>query len=115
MRAVVLNEPYLPGRHAERDQVLAEEPDAHRWAVGLRQFGGDQRGDPVFADQIPHRRSTPDVTEELVVFSREHVCLLRASVTPPLSSSSKRISSRSRASRLESGSSSSNSSGFDTS
>src|SRR5262245_4231660 len=54
MRTVVLDEPHAARRYPEGDEVLAEEPDADRHAVDLWQLGGDQGGNPVFADEIAH-------------------------------------------------------------
>src|SRR5262249_57703033 len=68
MGTVVLDEPDPAGRQTERDQVLAEEPHAHRRAVGLRQLGGDQRGNPELADQVPPPPSAPAATHHLLPF-----------------------------------------------
>src|SRR5439155_9483974 len=72
VRAVVLDEPDLAGRHPEGDEVLAEEPDADGRAVPLRELARHEGGDPVLAQQIARGRASPDPAEQLVVLSGKH-------------------------------------------
>jgi hypothetical protein len=63
VRAVVLDEADLAGGDAEGDQVLAQQADTHRRAIRLGQLTGEQDGDPVLPDEVPHRRAGSDATE----------------------------------------------------
>src|SRR5436309_5008169 len=69
---MVLDEAEPAGGGAEGDQVLAEQPDADRRAVGLRHLARKECRDPVLPDQGADRRVGADATEELVVFLADH-------------------------------------------
>ena len=51
---------------AERHQVLAEQADACRRAVGLGDLAREQRGDPVHAHCVAHGCALPDPGDEFV-------------------------------------------------
>ena len=72
VRASLVDEAHAPLAVAERDKVLAEEPNAHGPAVVVRQVGGEQAGVPVAAQHAPHRRAGPGSADEFVVFLCEH-------------------------------------------
>ena len=72
MRAVVLDQPDPTRRDAERDEVLAEQTHAHRRAVGLGELGGEQRGNPVLADEVARGCPGSDAAEEVVLGGGEH-------------------------------------------
>ena len=71
MRAAMLHDADAAVGVAEGDQLLAEQQEPHRLAVGLqlrRQAGGN----PVFAHQVAHRRARADAREHLVGGGCEH-------------------------------------------
>ena len=72
MRAELLQEPDPSGAVAERDQRLAEQPDADRRAVRLGDLARQQRGQPVAPHQPAERRPLPHPGDELVVFPGQH-------------------------------------------
>ena len=53
---------------AKRQQALAEQLDAHRRTIILRQFGCQQGGQPIGAKQFAHGRASACAGEEDVVF-----------------------------------------------
>ena len=67
MRAEFVEETDAALRVAERDEVFAEELDADGRTVGLGQFPREQRGHPVSAHGVAHRRAGTDAGQELVV------------------------------------------------
>ena len=69
MGAELVEQPHAAARVAERDEVLAEETDAHGGAIGLRQLPREQRGHPVAAHRGAHRRPGSDAGEKLVVLA----------------------------------------------
>ncbi len=72
MRAVFVEETDAPFGVAERHQLLAQQLDAHRRAVGLGQLLREQRGNPVPAHGLAHRRAGADAGDELVLFACQH-------------------------------------------
>ena len=74
VRAGVLHQADRAGRRAEGDQVLAQQLDAQRRAVGRRQLVRADRRHPVLAHQVAHGRAGADATEGFVVLFTEHVC-----------------------------------------
>src|SRR5262249_56625886 len=72
VRAVLADQPDATLRVAKRDEVLAEQADLLRRAVGRRQLRRRQKGQPVLAEQLAHRCAVAHAAQELVVFSREH-------------------------------------------
>ena len=52
----------------KRDEVLAQQPHAHRSAVRSRQLTRQQRRQPVAPQQLPSGRPRPDLRNERVVF-----------------------------------------------
>ena len=69
---------------AERDEVLAEQPDAHRRAVGLGDLRRQAGGDPIPPHRIAHRRPGPDAGDQFVFLRWQHrdFLLARASGMP---------------------------------
>jgi hypothetical protein len=57
---------------AEGEQLLAHDHDLFRRAVGVRQFFGQQHGDPEAAEQFAHAGAGTALGEEFVVFCAEH-------------------------------------------
>ena len=72
MRAVVRDQPELAGRDAKGDQVLTQQSQPHRRAVGLRQLARHERGQPVLAHELAHGRPWTDPAQQFVVFRRQH-------------------------------------------
>ena len=69
MRAIRVDQTDSSLRVAESDQVLAEQPHAHRRAVFLGQFGGQRRRLPIAAEQLASRRAGTHPDEALLIFS----------------------------------------------
>ena len=82
VRAVLVEEPDAAARVAEGDQLLAEQLDAHRRAVGPGQLPREERGDPVAPQRLAHRGAAADARHSLVVFACHHRVVLPA-VTGP--------------------------------
>ena len=76
MRAEFLDQADAALGVAERDEVLAEQADAHRRAVGLGDLARKQRGDPVAAHRVAHRRARADAGDEFVLLARQHGAFL---------------------------------------
>ena len=72
MRAARFHQPDAVLAVAERDQVLAEQPDAHRRAVGDRHLPRDQRRDPEPAEQRSHWRARTGAGQRLVLVPGQH-------------------------------------------
>jgi len=72
VRAVLLHQPDPPGGVAERDQVLAQQPDPGRRAARVGDLGGQAGRRPVPAQQLAHQRPGPDPGQDLVVFRLKH-------------------------------------------
>ena len=68
VRAVRLQDADLATGVAKRDQVLAEQTQAHRRTIRLGQFLWQHRGQPEAAKQLAHGRSRTDTTREFIVF-----------------------------------------------
>ena len=66
MRAELLDQADAALGVAERHEVLAEQADAGGRAVGLGDLAREQRGDPVHAHRIAHRRALADPGDEFV-------------------------------------------------
>ncbi len=60
---------------AEGDQIFAEQPNAHRRAVRLRDFLRHARGKPMLTHQRAHRRIAFDAAQQVVV--RGSACIFR--------------------------------------
>ena len=54
---------------AEGDEVLAEQANAGRGAVGLGDFAGEQGGDPVAAQGVSHGGARTDPGDEFVLLA----------------------------------------------
>ena len=66
MRAELLDQADAALGVAERQQVLAEQADARRRAVGFGDFAREESGDPVHAHRIAHRGALPHPGDEFV-------------------------------------------------
>src|SRR5262249_58938428 len=76
MRAIHGEEPDLPARVAEGDQVFAEEAHLLGWAVGRGKLARGQAGHPILAQERAHWGAASNPAEEIVFFTREHRYLL---------------------------------------
>src|SRR5262249_48746443 len=76
MRAIHRQEPDLPARVAEGNQVLAEQAQLLGWAVGGGKLARGQAGHPVLTQERSHGGAASNPAEEIVVFTREHRYLL---------------------------------------
>ena len=72
MRAVFVEEPDAALGVAEGHQLFAEELDAHGRTIGLGQLPREQRGNPVPAHGLAHRRAGADAGDQLVLFACQH-------------------------------------------
>src|SRR5690606_1537783 len=61
---------------APRQQTLGEELDPNRRGVVLRQFLGEQSGDPVLPEELSHRSSGTRLREQLIDFLTKHYSIL---------------------------------------
>jgi hypothetical protein len=66
MRAELLDQPDAALGVTERQQVLAEQTDAGRGAIGFGDLAREQRGNPVHPHRIAHRGALPDPGDEFV-------------------------------------------------
>ena len=66
MRAAMLHDADAAVGVAEGDELLAQQHEPHRLAVGL-EFRGKTGGNPVFPHQIAHGRARPNARQHLVV------------------------------------------------
>ena len=57
---------------AEHHQVLAQQPDLDRLAVGLRDLFGHAGGNPMPPHQLAHRGVALDAAQQVVVLGRDH-------------------------------------------
>jgi hypothetical protein len=64
--AIFLEEPDPAIAVAERDEILAQQPDAHRRAIGLGDLAHQQGRDPVAPHRIAHRCPASDPGQQLV-------------------------------------------------
>ena len=72
VRAVLLEQADLAPAVAEGHQLLAQELDAHRWAIGLRQLPRQERRHPVPAHRGAHGGAGADTGRSLVVVVCQH-------------------------------------------
>ncbi len=79
MRAISIQHSDRARAVAKRDEIFAEQAHAHGRAVGLGKFGGENRGQPVAAKDIAHRRALADTGQALIVLFGKHV----SSFVPP--------------------------------
>src|SRR3546814_488686 len=82
MRAARLHETHPAEAVAERDQVLAEDADANRRPVRLRQLRGEDGGLPEPPEVVAHRRTGAGAGEEFVVGRGEHELSLSSAERP---------------------------------
>ena len=71
VRAAVVEDSDAPLGVAERDQLLAQQHEAHRRAVG-HELVRRRRRDPVLAHHLSHRRSRADAGQGLAVSYGRH-------------------------------------------
>jgi hypothetical protein len=57
---------------AEGDEVLAQEPHAHRRVVGFADLARQQRRDPVSSHRVAHRTALSHPGDQLVFLARQH-------------------------------------------
>jgi hypothetical protein len=57
---------------AKSHQIFAEQADANRGAVALRDFFRQQRGNPVVPHELSQRLSRPYLSEQFIFVSRQH-------------------------------------------
>ncbi|WP_247398962.1 hypothetical protein [Bradyrhizobium sp. 136] len=69
-------------RIAEGEQLLAENDDLLRLAVGFREFFGQQHRNPEPAQQFAHARTRARLGQEFVVLGAEHGKSSRRSLLP---------------------------------
>src|SRR6185295_15460525 len=71
---------HAPVAVAEDDQVLSQQPRAHRGAVTLRDFLRHARGQPVPSHELAHRAVALDPAQQLVLVRahRDILDILRA-------------------------------------
>ncbi len=62
---------------AEGYEVFAEQPHAHRRAVGVGELFGEARRQPVTPQRFAHRRAGADTRDPEVLLVREHTVTLR--------------------------------------
>ena len=72
VRAVLLEQADLAPAVAEGHQLLAQELDAHRWAIGFRQLPRQERRHPVPAHRVAHGGAGADAGRSLVVVVCQH-------------------------------------------
>src|SRR6185437_9615836 len=68
MGAELLDEADAALRIAERHQLLAEQPHAHRRTVRLLELASEQRRHPVAAEQVAHERAGTGLGQQPVAF-----------------------------------------------
>ena len=78
MRAEFVHQPVATLGVAEGDQPLRQKLHAHRRAVVLRQFLGQQRRHPVAAEHLAHRRARAGAGQQVILFLAKHRRLLRS-------------------------------------
>ena len=76
MRAELIQQAVAAFGVAERDQLLGQKLHAHRRAVVLRQFFGEQGRYPVATEHLAHRRSSRRAGQQVILFLAKHGCLL---------------------------------------
>ena len=91
MRTVFADHPQPTVAVAERDQVFAEQADAHRIAIAFRDFLGQARRQPVAAHDLSHRGIAFHPAQQVIVFRRQHP---RSSLTVRLSKADMIVLSR---------------------
>ena len=72
MRAVFVEHADATFAVAENNEVLTEQTNLDRRAVGLRDFLGQAGGDPVPAHDLAHRRIALDAAQQVVFLLRHH-------------------------------------------
>src|SRR5262249_47912452 len=73
MWATFFEQAHLTSGVPEGHQLFAQEFDAHRWAIGLREFRGQQERVPIAPEQLAHGRVRPRPTYQLIVFAAQHI------------------------------------------
>ena len=66
MGTIFVDEPDPAGAVAERDEILAQQPDAHRRAIGLGDLARQQGRNPIPPHRLAHRRPGSDPGQQLV-------------------------------------------------
>jgi hypothetical protein len=66
MRTIFVEEPDLAVAIAERDKIFAQQPNAHRRAIGLGDLARQQGRDPVAPHHLAHCCSGSDPGQQRV-------------------------------------------------
>src|SRR5438067_2268528 len=69
---MIVEQAHAPRRVAEHDEVFAEQTDAHGAAIWLHELGRMHGRNPVLSNKLAHRRSRPDMSQQLIVFFAQH-------------------------------------------
>jgi len=72
MWTIFVEEPDPAVAVAERDEILAQQPDAHRRTVGPGDLARQQRRDPIATHRLAHRRSRAGPGQQLVFLTGQH-------------------------------------------
>ena len=72
MRAELVDQAEASFGVAKCDQPLRQQLHAHRRAVVLRQFLGQQSGDPVAPEHLAHRRALTGLGQKVILFRAQH-------------------------------------------
>ena len=75
VRAAVIEDAYAALAVTEGEQLLTEQHQPHRIAVGLH-FGGHRRGHPVLAHELAHHRARPHAGQVGTVIRLDHLVSL---------------------------------------
>ena len=78
MGAGVLDQADSARGRAERNQLFAQELDAHGGAVGRWELIGADGREPVLAHEVAHGCTRADATKDFVVFQAKHLETSRA-------------------------------------
>src|SRR5262249_62196508 len=72
VRTILLQKPDVALRIAKGDQILAQQPDAHRQAIWLGDLAAEQSWDPISAHRVAHRGAWAHPGDQLVFLARQH-------------------------------------------
>ncbi len=81
---------------AEGDETLAEQLQAHRRAIGFRQFLAEKRRHPVATEEIAHRRSRVRLRQIVVLFLAKHETSPLTPLPRPLAQGGRQYMTRTR-------------------
>src|SRR5271166_4795778 len=72
MRTIFVEEPDPAVAVAERDEILAQQPDTHRRPIELGDLTHKQGRDPIAPHCLAHRCPTSDPGQQLVFLTYKH-------------------------------------------